>query len=76
MESTAGAHRANAAASGECELFYRRERNREVDFVTRAGVDAFADSFKSARRFLVGGDGIALQDFLAKPVAHWVKAGG
>ncbi len=93
VESAAGAHLANAAAAGECELFYWRERNREVDFVARAGrtltaievksgrrrealagMDAFADSFKGARRLLVGGDGIALEEFLAKPVAHWVKA--
>ena len=39
-----------------------------------AGMDAFTDSFKGARRLLVGGDGIALVEFLAKPVAHWVKA--
>jgi hypothetical protein len=38
-----------------------------------AGMDAFADLFKGARRLLVGGDGIALEEFLAKPVAHWVK---
>ncbi len=92
VESVAGAHLANAAAAGECELFYWRERNREVDFVARAGrtvtaievksgrrrealagMDAFAGAFKGARRLLVGGDGIALEEFLAKPVAHWVK---
>ena len=39
-----------------------------------AGMDAFVGAFKGARRLLVGGDGIALEDFLAKPVAHWVKA--
>ncbi len=33
VESAVGAHLANAAAAGECELFYWRERNREVDFV-------------------------------------------
>jgi predicted AAA+ superfamily ATPase len=36
VESAVGAHRANAAAVGECELFYWRERNREVDFVVRS----------------------------------------
>jgi uncharacterized protein len=93
VESAAGAHLANAAAAGECELFYWRERNREVDFVVRtgrtamaidvksgrrretlAGMDAFADSFKGVRRLLVGGDGIELGEFLAKPVQHWVRA--
>src|SRR5581483_1347678 len=37
VESAVGAHLANAAAVDECELFYWRERNREADFVTRAG---------------------------------------
>ncbi len=32
-----GAHLANAALAGECEVFYWRERNQEVDFVARAG---------------------------------------
>ena len=36
-ESAVGAHLANAAACGVCELFYWREGNREVDFVVRAG---------------------------------------
>ena len=92
VESAAGAHLANAAATGACEVFYWRERNREVDFVVRAGrtvtaievksgraraaqagMDAFAAAFKPARMLLVGGGGIALEEFLAKPVEHWVK---
>ena len=36
-ESAVGAHLANAAASGDCELFYWREGNREVDFVLKKG---------------------------------------
>lgn len=36
-ESAVGAHLANAAATGRCELHYWRERNREVDFIVRAG---------------------------------------
>ena len=36
-ESAVGAHLANAAAAGTCELFYWREGTREVDFVVRAG---------------------------------------
>ena len=91
-ESAVGAHLANAAASGACELFYWRERNREVDFVVRAGrtlaavevksgrardaqpgLDAFAEAFKPRRRLLVGGDGIALEEFLARPVEHWLR---
>ena len=92
-ESAVGAHLANAAAGGACELFYWRERNREVDFVARAGrtvtaievksgrvrdaqpgLDVFAEAFKPRRSLLVGGDGIALEEFLARPVEHWVRA--
>ena len=86
-----GAYLANAAAAGTFELFYWRDRNREVDFVVRAGravtaievksrrrretlpgMEAFAAAFKPTRKLLVGGDGIALEEFLSKPVAHWV----
>jgi predicted AAA+ superfamily ATPase len=38
-----------------------------------AGTAAFAQAFKPQRSLLVGGDGIALEDFLARPIAHWVK---
>ena len=37
VESAIGAHLVNAAAAGACQVFYWRERNREVDFVVRAG---------------------------------------
>ena len=92
VESAVGAHLANAAASGVCELFYWRDRNREVDFVVRVGrtltaievksgrvrdaqpgLAAFQAAFPSARTLLVGGDGIAIEEFLAKQVEHWVK---
>lgn len=92
VESAVGAHLANAAASGECEVFYWRDRNREVDFVVRAGgrltavevksgrrpvalpgMAAFASAFKPDRMLLVGRGGIALEEFLAKPVADWVR---
>ncbi|TAK84089.1 MAG: ATP-binding protein [Betaproteobacteria bacterium] len=91
VESAVGAHLANAAATGACELFYWRERNREVDFVARAGraltaievksgrsgdaqpgMEAFTAAFKPARRLIVGGDGIALEEFLARPVERWI----
>jgi len=93
VESCVGAHLANAAAAGECELYYWRERNQEVDFVVKAGrrlvaievksgraplahsgIAAFAAAFKPKRSLLVGGDGIALDVFLARPVAHWVQS--
>ena len=38
------------------------------------GTAAFAQVFKPQRSLLVGGDGIALEDFLIQPVAHWVTA--
>lgn len=91
VESAVGAHLANAAATGDCAVYYWRERNREVDFVMKAGrrltaievksgraaelhagTAAFAAAFKPQRSLLVGGDGIALEDFLARDVAHWV----
>lgn len=92
-ESAVGAYLANAAACGLCELFYWRDRNREVDFVvragrqvtaievksgrardTQAGLAAFTATFKPKRKLLVGGDGIAVEDFLAQPVEHWIRA--
>lgn len=48
-ESAVGAYLANAAAAGVCELFYWRERNREVDFVARAGRLVTAIEVKSGR---------------------------
>jgi hypothetical protein len=91
-ESAVGAHLANAAAAGDCALYYWRERNREVDFVVKsgrrlvavevksgrarempAGMAAFAEAFRPKRTLLVGGDGIALEEFFAHPVAHWVE---
>jgi len=90
VESAVGAHLANAAASGEIELFYWRERNREVDFVVRAGqrltaievksgrapetlpgMAAFIEAFAPARVLLVGGNGIPIEEFLARPASHW-----
>lgn len=49
VESAVGAHLANAAATGTCELFYWRERNREVDFVVRSGRRLTAIEVKSGR---------------------------
>ncbi len=91
VESAVGAHLANAAMTGECELFYWRDRNREVDFIVRAGrrltaiemksgrathtlpgMESFATAFKPQRKLLVGGDGIPIEEFLMRPVSHWV----
>lgn len=93
VESAVGAHLANAAAAGECELFYWREHGAEVDFVFRSqgrvvaievkstdsatvrpGAARFAEAFRPHRTLLVGGDGIALDEFLGRPVTHWIRA--
>lgn len=49
VESAVGAHLVNAAAGGRCEVFYWRDRNREVDFVVRAGGRLTAIEVKSGR---------------------------
>jgi uncharacterized protein len=49
VESAVGAHLANAAARGACEVFYWRELNREVDFVVRAGRTVVTLEVKSGR---------------------------
>lgn len=48
-ESAVGAHLANAAAVGECELFYWRDRGQEVDFVVKSGSRLTAIEVKSGR---------------------------
>ena len=48
-ESAVGAHLANAAASGGCEVFYWREGNREVAFVVRKGRTVVGIEVKSGR---------------------------
>ena len=48
-ESAVGAHLANAAACGQCELLYWREGNLEVDFVLRAGRVVVGLEVKSGR---------------------------
>ena len=49
VESAVGAHLANAATVGECELFYWRDRGQEVDFVAKAGSRLTAIEVKSGR---------------------------
>jgi uncharacterized protein len=92
VESAVGAHLSNAAAAGVCDLYYWRDRDREVDFVARAGhtltaievksgrardvqpgLAAFGEAYRPKRKLLVGGDGIPLEEFLSRPVQHWVR---
>ena len=49
VESAVGAHLANAASAGFCEVYYWRDRNREVDFVVRSGDRLVAIEVKSGR---------------------------
>ena len=49
VESAVGAHLANAAAGGDCEVYYWRERSREVDFVVRSGNRLAVIEVKSGR---------------------------
>ncbi len=91
IESAVGAHLVNAAAAGECEVFYWRERGEEVDFIVKfraqltaievksgrvpqahSGTTSFAAAFKVRRTLLVGGDGISVESFLARPVREWL----
>lgn len=50
VESAVGAHLVNAAEGGDLEVFYWRERNREVDFVVRKNRKLIAIEVKSGRR--------------------------
>jgi len=50
VESAVGAHLANAAQTGACQLFYWLDRNREVDFVITAGDAIVAIEVKSGQR--------------------------
>lgn len=91
VESAVGAHLANAAAADVCELYYWLDRNREVDFVVKAGrtvtaievkngkkrtslpgMAAFAKAFEPDQALLVGAGGVALDEFLERPVEHWL----
>jgi len=49
VESAVGAHLANAAVAGAFDLYYWRDRGREVDFVVRSGKLLTAIEVKSGR---------------------------
>lgn len=38
------------------------------------GMEAFAAAFRPQKKLLVGGDGISVEDFLSRPVEHWLRA--
>jgi len=49
VEVAVGTHLANTAAAGACQLYYWRDRNREVDFVLQVGRTLTAIEVKSGR---------------------------
>jgi uncharacterized protein len=40
---------------------------------TLPGLAAFTEAFRPTRTLIVGGDGIALDEFLATSVEHWLS---
>jgi hypothetical protein len=43
-------------------------RSREM----QPGLAAFGEAFRPTRKLLVGGDGIPVEEFLARPVESWL----
>lgn len=37
------------------------------------GLEAFVAAFKPGRTLLVGGDGLSVEEFLSRPVSHWIE---
>lgn len=74
VESAVGAHLLNDAAVARRELFYWRDRNREVDFVVPVGTELLAIEVKSGRsRDVRPGLGAFCEAF---PRAHPLLVGG
>jgi len=38
-----------------------------------SGLDAFSKAFKVKRQLLVGSTGIPVEEFLTKPIEHWIS---
>ena len=99
VETAVGAHLVNSSASSASsaasgiDVFYWRDRGKEVDFVLRRGrklvaievksgsrrtslpgLSSFGKAYRSARKLLVGGDGIPLDEFLLTPIEQWMKS--
>lgn len=92
VESAIGAHLVNETVDSPIEVFYWRDRGREVDFVLARGrklaaieiksgrrlaylpgLLKFGEAHPSARKLLVGADGIPLEEFLLAPVDRWLS---
>jgi len=39
---------------------------------SQPGLAAFAAEYRTARKLLVGGDGIPVEEFLREPAVHWL----
>ena len=96
VESAIGAHLVNSTAStasSAIEVFYWRDRSKEVDFVLRRGrklvaievksgsrrtslpgLSSFGKAYPSARKLLVGADGVPLDEFFLTPIDRWLKS--
>lgn len=62
----------SARASSLIGIEVKSGRTRGA-FEAQPGLAAFAASFRSARTLLVGGDGVPLEDFLARPAELWLQ---
>ena len=91
VETAVGAHIVNGSMGTATDVFYWRDRGREVDFVVRrgkkltaievksglrrdalAGLEVFGQRYRGAKKLLVGGDGIPVEEFLLTPVDRWI----
>ena len=74
-ESAIGAYLLNSIRGTQIEIYYWREKNKEVDFILKnealSGMHAFSKLHPSARLLLVGSDGIAVDTFLKTPIDKW-----
>jgi predicted AAA+ superfamily ATPase len=92
VETAVGAHLVNGTIGSPVDVFYWRDRGREVDFVLArgrklvameiksgrrpvhvSGLLKFGEAHRSARKLLVGADGIPLEEFLLTPAEHWLS---
>jgi hypothetical protein len=57
--------------SGKALVAIEVKTGRAPDVLPGLGV--FSEAFKPRRTLVVGGDGIQLEEFLSRPVAHWLQ---
>jgi hypothetical protein len=49
------------------------KKNIKPGIAKISGMASFCKQFHVNKQLLVGGQGIALEDFLSKPAAHWLE---